>query len=73
MQKDFLFRFSAPRQYQKEMMQDIYGAVSRGQSILVNAPTGIGKTDAAIGATLTYALKNSKDVFSLLQKYPSIR
>ena len=68
MQKDFLFRFSAPRQYQKEMMQDIYGAVSRGQSILVNAPTGIGKTDAAIGATLTYALKNSKDIFFLTPK-----
>ncbi|MCL4372377.1 ATP-dependent DNA helicase [Candidatus Marsarchaeota archaeon] len=65
---DYLFRFEKPRQYQKEMVEDIYDALERRTDILVNAPTGIGKTDASISAALTFALKNDLDVFFLTPK-----
>jgi DNA excision repair protein ERCC-2 len=63
-----LFRFSKKRPYQSDMVNDIYDAVSRGNDILINAPTGIGKTDASIGAVLSYALHNNKTVFFLTPK-----
>lgn len=49
-------------------MRDIYKAVSEPKDILINAPTGIGKTDAAIGAALAYAVDNKLDVFFLTPK-----
>jgi DNA excision repair protein ERCC-2 len=50
------------------MMDDIYSALSDNKSILVNAPTGTGKTDAAVAAALTYAKKNGLDVMFLTPK-----
>ena len=64
----FLFRFDRPREHQAQMIEDIYAAMQQGRSILVNAPTGIGKTDAALSAALTYALNNGLDVFFLTPK-----
>ena len=65
---EHLFRFSTKRPYQSDMVTDIYDAVSKGNDILINAPTGIGKTDASIGAVLSYALHNNKTVFFLTPK-----
>jgi DNA excision repair protein ERCC-2 len=50
------------------MMVDIYSALSNGKSILANAPTGTGKTDAAIGAALTYAMEHDLSLFFLTPK-----
>ncbi|MCL4388649.1 MAG: ATP-dependent DNA helicase [Candidatus Marsarchaeota archaeon] len=50
------------------MISDIYAAMQQRKSILVNAPTGIGKTDAALSAAMTYALDNDLDVFFLTPK-----
>ncbi len=65
---DYLFRFKSVRPFQKEMMDDIYSALAERRDILVNAPTGVGKTDASIGAALTFALKNDLDVLFLTPK-----
>ncbi len=65
---DFPFRFDRPRQNQDKMMHDIYNTLSGGRSILINAPTGIGKTDAAIAAAVAYAFKNDLDIFFLTPK-----
>ena len=64
----FLFRFDRPREHQARMLEDIYSAVSNGKSILVNAPTGIGKTDAALAACMTFASESGLDVFFLTPK-----
>ncbi|MEM0201126.1 MAG: ATP-dependent DNA helicase [Candidatus Micrarchaeaceae archaeon] len=64
----FLFRFENPRKHQKEMIEDIYDSLEKRQSIILNAPTGIGKTDASISAALTFALKNNLNVFFLTPK-----
>ncbi|MCL5100138.1 MAG: ATP-dependent DNA helicase [Candidatus Marsarchaeota archaeon] len=65
---DYLFRFERTRPFQKDMMDDITAALSSKRDILVNAPTGVGKTDAALSAALTYALNNDLDVFFLTPK-----
>ncbi|MEM0148551.1 MAG: ATP-dependent DNA helicase [Candidatus Micrarchaeaceae archaeon] len=65
---DYLFRFGSPRLYQKEMIDDIYLALKSKQDILINAPTGIGKTDASLSAALTFALGNGNDIFFLTPK-----
>ncbi len=65
---EYLFRFATARRYQGEMIADIYNAFESRKSILVNAPTGIGKTDAALAAALTFALPRGMDVFFLTPK-----
>ncbi|MEM3860128.1 MAG: hypothetical protein QW478_12125, partial [Candidatus Micrarchaeaceae archaeon] len=50
------------------MIDDIYLALKSKQDILINAPTGIGKTDASLSAALTFALGNGNDIFFLTPK-----
>ncbi len=64
----YLFRFEHPREHQGRMMDDIYAALEKKRSVLVNAPTGIGKTDAALGAALTYSFDKDMSVFFLTPK-----
>ena len=64
----YLFRFDKPRPSQDAMLKDIYNALDSGRDILVNAPTGVGKTDAALGAALTCALENDLRVMFLTPK-----
>ncbi|MFH1222637.1 MAG: ATP-dependent DNA helicase [Candidatus Micrarchaeota archaeon] len=65
---DFLFRHDAPRKFQLGLMQDIHSAIAAGNNILLHAPTGSGKTDAALSAALTYAAKTNLTVFFLTPK-----
>ena len=65
---EYLFRFDNPRIHQKQMMEDIFTALEDQHNILVNAPTGIGKTDAALAAALTYGLEKNIDIFFLTPK-----
>lgn len=62
------FRHRKPRKFQKEMIEFIYEEVSSGHHVLVHAPTGIGKTDASIGACLTVAYEKGLDLFFLTPK-----
>ncbi len=65
---DFPFRFDKPRPYQDIMMSEIKSALSEKRSILVNAPTGIGKTDASISAVLEFAMSHGQKIFFLTPK-----
>ncbi|MGC9190324.1 MAG: ATP-dependent DNA helicase [Candidatus Micrarchaeia archaeon] len=62
------FRFDKPRAYQDKAIEDIYDAISSGKSILMSAPTGIGKTDAAISAALRCAMEKGLDIIFLTPK-----
>ncbi len=64
----FRFRFDKERDSQSAMMRDIYSALQRRKSIFINAPTGIGKTDASISAALAYAMDENLGVFFLTPK-----
>ena len=65
---NFLFRFDRPRPHQDRMMADIYSALTGKRSLLINAPTGIGKTDASISSVLTFAQEKGLKVFFLTPK-----
>lgn len=64
----FYFRHGSVRPHQKELMEDMHDAISSNQLFMANAPTGLGKTDAALSAALSYALENNKTVFFLTPK-----
>ena len=54
-----LLRFEKPRQGQDRMIKDIRFAVSQAKSIILNAPTGMGKTDASLAASIPVAMEQS--------------
>jgi len=66
---DILFPYSNIRDGQKEFLDDVYKTVSEGKILLAHAPTGIGKTAAALGGMLNYALKNNRTIFFLTPKH----
>lgn len=62
------FRHKQPRRFQDEMIKDVYSAIEAKKNIIVNAPTGIGKTDAALSPAISFALENDLDVFFITPK-----
>jgi len=62
------FRHDSMRPYQAQLVQDIHEAISNHNNIMVQAPTGMGKTDAALSATISYATENNLNVFFLTPK-----
>ena len=65
---DILFRHSQLRKCQSELAQDAFSAFESGNIMLAEAPTGLGKTDALLGAALTVAEKENLTVFFLTPK-----
>jgi DNA excision repair protein ERCC-2 len=63
-----LFRHPKVRKYQDKFMQDILESLREGRVLLAEAPTGLGKTDAVLGATLSYLLKEGGWIFFLTPK-----
>ncbi|MBI5224001.1 ATP-dependent DNA helicase [Candidatus Micrarchaeota archaeon] len=49
-------------------MDDIYSAISTHNNILINAPTGLGKTDAALTAAISHSIENDSTIFFLTPK-----
>lgn len=62
------FRHDSFRKGQKEIIKDIYESISLGKNNLVHAPTGTGKTDSALSAAITLALKKDLNVLFLTPK-----
>lgn len=65
---ELLFRFDNARPHQKVMMDEIGKSLSQAKDVLINAPTGVGKTDAAIAGALGYAVEQNLDVLFLTPK-----
>ena len=62
------FPFDAPRPIQQELMAAIRGAVAASRHLLAQAPTGSGKTAAALHAALSEALRGGKKLVFLTAK-----
>jgi DNA excision repair protein ERCC-2 len=62
------FPFGSMRPHQQQMVEEIDRAVRQRETILVSAPTGIGKTIAAIYPALRQALQKGKKLFFLTSK-----
>jgi DNA excision repair protein ERCC-2 len=63
-----LFPFASIREGQREFMEDVRDSVECERILIAHAPTGIGKTVAALVPSLQYALGNGKKVFFLTSK-----
>ncbi len=62
------FPFADPRPIQREMMDAIGAAAAEGRHLLLQAPTGTGKTAAALFASLVEALRQGKRLAFLTAK-----
>jgi DNA excision repair protein ERCC-2 len=62
------FPFPVKRRYQQEMMDDVESALLKGNDIMISAPTGVGKTIAALFPALRYALHKGLRVFFTTSK-----
>lgn len=63
-----LFRHNSIRPGQKELIEDMLQVVEAGRVGFFEAPTGLGKTDASLAATLSYALAHKKKIFFITPK-----
>ena len=66
---DLLFPHNEIRPIQKDVIEDIQKALINKEHIILHAPTGLGKSAAALSATLTFALKNNLTVFFLTSRH----
>jgi len=62
------FRHQRVRKHQDKLMDDAYKALEAGKHFLCHAPTGMGKTDAALSVSLSIALKKGLSVLFLTPK-----
>ncbi|MDO8538009.1 MAG: ATP-dependent DNA helicase [archaeon] len=66
--EEVLFRFDKPREQQKDLVIDIAQALEEKKHLVAHAPTGLGKTDSALSAAITFALRENKTIFFLTPK-----
>ena len=66
--KKLEFPYPSMRNYQDEMVHDIGEALANREDILISAPTGIGKTVAALFPSLKHALENNLSIFYITSK-----
>jgi DNA excision repair protein ERCC-2 len=62
------FPFPKMRKYQDRMIAQVESSLENRQHLLIAAPTGVGKTAAALYAALKFALKHGQQVFFLTSK-----
>jgi len=62
------FPFPRMRKHQDRMIEAVSAALEQQSNLLVSAPTGIGKTVAALYASLRFAVKHGLSVFFLTSK-----
>lgn len=67
--KKLLFAHETLRDHQNELILEINKAINQGTNLVAHAPTGLGKTAAAIGPALAYAIENDKTVFFLTSRH----
>ncbi len=67
--KELLFPHSSIRDIQDSMVMDVRDAIKNKKSMIIHAPTGIGKTAGVLAPCLSYALKNDLTVFFLTNRH----
>lgn len=66
--EELAFPYDAMRLYQREMVEAVAHAARERETLLVSAPTGVGKTMAAIYPALVEALRTGRKLFFLTSK-----
>ncbi len=68
-----LFPHEHIRPIQQDFIKTINEALEKKRSVIIDAPTGIGKTAGALAPTLSFALENNKTVFFLTSRHTQHR
>ena len=63
------FPYPNMREHQKELIADVKSALVNGKNLLADAPTGLGKTIAALHPAVEYGIENKKTVFFLTSRH----
>jgi DNA excision repair protein ERCC-2 len=63
-----VFPFPSMRKHQDRMIEAVSSALEQQSNLLISAPTGIGKTVAALYSALRFAAKHGLSVFFLTSK-----
>ena len=69
---DFNFPYEKVRSGQAQFMKSVYQTIEKQSSILVNAPTGLGKTICSLAPTLYLASKYNKKVIYLTSRQTQV-
>lgn len=64
-----LFPHEKPREKQEVFIERAAKTIESKGALFVQAPTGLGKTAAALAPAITYAIENDKKVFFLTSRY----
>ncbi len=64
-----IFPHESLRPIQKELVNDIADALNSGKHILIHAPTGLGKTAAALAPALHFAMEKNLTIFFLTSRH----
>jgi len=67
--REVLFPHDEVRPIQDELIRKINKAVTEQQNLIVHAPTGLGKTAAALGPSIRQALRKDLTVFFLTSRH----
>src|SRR3989338_1001054 len=67
--QDILFPHDEIREIQDDMINDVINCLKEKKSLIAHAPTGLGKTAAALAPALSYAIKHKKTVFFLTSRH----
>jgi DNA excision repair protein ERCC-2 len=66
---NFLFPHEKVREIQKDLVLAIHDSIIYKKNIIVHAPTGLGKTAAALGPALKHAIDKKLTVFFLTSRH----
>ncbi|MBI2142355.1 ATP-dependent DNA helicase [Candidatus Woesearchaeota archaeon] len=69
MESTRLFPYDEVRKGQESMVRDVHEAVSNGRCLIAHAPTGLGKTAAALSPALDVAAEKGLTVFFLTSRH----
>jgi DNA excision repair protein ERCC-2 len=66
---EVLFPYQTVRPVQAELMHDIEKALTAKKHLIAHAPTGLGKTAAALSVAVPFAIENKLTVFFLTSRH----
>jgi len=69
MSSNFIFAHDKPREQQKQFSQTVFDCVTKGEHLLIHAPTGLGKTAASLSPAVSYAVAENKVILFLTSRY----
>ena len=69
---ELFFPYLEIRDGQEEFMKSVYSTIEQSSSILINAPTGLGKTICSLAPTLKQAVRYNKKVIYLTSRQTQV-